>query len=90
MGAYIVLGLRKRGIPVELGDIQLDIGQAYLGLHNQAEAVATLWTSDLGAGHMRHFPQSPLTVDFLMEGALDGNPIYLIDTIDSYKDILNG
>lgn len=90
LGAYICLGLRKRGVPVELGDIQLEIGQAYLGMDNHNEAIATLWTGDLRSNDMSRFPQSPLTIDFLMEGALDGNPIYLINTIDSYKDILNG
>ena len=90
LSAYVCLGLRRLGLPVELGDIELEIGQAYLGVEHHNHAVSTLWASDLASDHMRRFPQSPIDMNFLMEGALDGNPVYLVDTIDSYKAILHG
>ena len=90
LSAYVCLGIRKRRMKCRLGDVQLEIGQAYLGIEHHNHAVSTLWASDLSSDHMRRFPQSPIDMNFLMEGALDGNPVYLIDTIDSYKAILHG
>lgn len=90
LGAYICLGLRSRGLPVELGDIQLEIGQAYLGIEHHNQAVSTLWASDLRSDHMRRFPQSPLTIDVLMASTLNGDPMDLVNAVDDYKDVLCG
>lgn len=85
----VSMGLRRRGIDVELGGIQIKIGQAYLPPNRVSPAIAALWASGLGVNYMTRFPQSPITMKNLADATLDHNPKYLINTLDNYHEIFN-
>lgn len=89
LSAYVCLGIRKRRMKCRLGGIQLKIGQAYLPRDRVSPAVAALWASGLGVNYMSRFPQSPITMNVLMDSTLSGNPKDLINAVDDYKGALS-
>jgi len=89
MSAFVCMGLRKLGLKVGLGDIDLSIGQAYLSRDRQGAAVAALWASDISSHHMGRFPEAPITMDELIHGVTSGNNWDLIHSVNFYKDVFS-